>query len=94
MNSEYAVGTLCVIVDAHPMHSKMIGRECTIVKGLHRPFGEADELVYEIDIEGEAGHWYAGHHHIKPKEPPKDAKFTEFLNKLLFPLPVEELEGA
>lgn len=92
-NSEYAVGTVCVIVAAHPMYAHMIGRECTVVKGLHDPFG-CNLLQYEIDIEGEDKPWYAGHHHIKPKQQPKDEQsdeaFRSFMDKLLFPIAVTE----
>lgn len=89
-NSEYAVGTVCIIVGPNEPANYLLGRECTIVKGLHHRT-ELQGDRYEIEIEGESANWTAAHEFLKPKQPPKDEQsdeaFRSFMDKILFPMP-------
>lgn len=94
-NSEYPVGTVCVIVGPNIAANYLLGRECVIVRGLHYDaFEEGDR--YEIEIERELVIWTAAHEYLKPKYPPQKDKDTEqevfknFMDKLLKPVSVPE----
>lgn len=90
---EYAIGTVCVLLDAHDFpakYKKYVGMECTIVGGLV-DHGQA-ELQYSVSFQGEKEPWLAVHRILKPKYPPKDAAFDSFLNRLLQPCDIDEKE--
>jgi hypothetical protein len=92
---EYPVGSVCIVINAHPSRQHIIGQECTIVAGRGSSKNFPDQYEVEVqDFPHPTGHkWFAAHSALKLKRPPKDEKFEEFMQAVLKPvgLPEEDL---
>lgn len=93
--AKFKVGDVCEIIETYNKYSLYRGMECTVVA---LAIYEAPEPYYIVQVKGDADYWDIGESCLQLKRPPESSKdteaFREFMDKLLFPLPVEVLEIA
>lgn len=86
------VGSVCVIVKAHNSVAELIGRECTVVEGLHETSWGYEG--YSIEIQGESEGWSCPPDYIKLRKfPPHLYQWcNEMMLKTLKPVEIKDEE--
>lgn len=88
----YPKGAICTIKNTQEYFASFMGRECTILR--EERVRSDGEMVYEIEVQGEADTFYISHPSLKPKKFPPNVAFDSFLNKLLQPCDIDIKENV